>query len=369
MLFLSGMHILLIGRGLDGVEGAQLEGFRMYERELNALDVSFRRVDLPSLFSIERAIRSSNEDVVFVMVGWNEPVEEVVATFERLHRLSDRPQIVFLDHYAQSSTPFLEVLPHVDRYAKRQVLRDRSLYSQDLTGGYIFTDFFSRWRQFDLAGWEFGSKLPLGQEDKLLHAWNLGVLPRYRRWVSYQRLLRWTLRPIDVHCRLEIGRHSRTKWEWYQEYRTLARDAIEPLSARYRLSQQRQVRRLRYFLELAHSKIVFSPFGWGEVCIRDFEAVAAGALLVKPSMDHLVTSPNIYVPFETYVPVAWDLSDLADRCTYYLQHPAEARRIAENARAVLRDYFENSGFARDVLRVLDGIAVRSHAGRAVDRAG
>ena len=40
----------------------------------------------------------------------------------------------------------------------------------------------------------------------------------------------------------------------------------------------------RYYGELAEAKIVFSPFGWGEVCFRDFEAVTAGALLLKPDM-------------------------------------------------------------------------------------
>jgi hypothetical protein len=338
----------------------------MYERDLIELGIFFRRVDLPALFSIERAIRTAKEDVVFAMVGWNEPVEDVVATFERVTRTEDRPRIVFLDHFAQTSTPFLGVLPYVDRYAKRQVLKDRSIYRRELGGGYIFTDFFERWRNFDLDGWHFGSTMPEGYEDRLTHAWNLGVLPRYRRWVS-QRILNWTLRPIDVQCRLEIGRHSRGKWEWYQEYRTLARAAVEPLAKHFRLSEQKQVRRLRYFLELAHSKIVFSPFGWGEVCIRDFEAIAAGALLVKPSMDHVVTSPDIYQPYETYVPLEWDLSDATEKCTYYLEHPAEARRIAENARTVLRDYFEKRGFIRDVLRTLEGLEVRS--ARAIDRAG
>lgn len=357
------MQILLIGRGADGVEGAQLEGFEMYQRELMELGIFTRRIDLPALFSIERALRAASDDVAFVMVGWNESPENVVSTFERLSSI-DRPKIIFLDHFAQTSTPFLDVLPYVDRYAKRQVLNDRSLYGKDFDGGYIFTDFFSRWRNFDLGSWHFGSRMTAAHDHKLTHAWNLGVLARYRRWVNID-LLRWTVRPIDVHCRLEIGRHSRAKWEWYQEYRTISRKAIEPLASKYRLSQQRQVRRLRYFLELAHSKIVFSPFGWGEVCIRDFEAVAAGALLVKPSMDHLVTSPDIYRPFETYVPIRWDLSDLVEKCTFYLEHPAEARRIADNARTALRDYFEKRGFVRDVLRVLEGV----EANAAYDEAG
>ena len=347
-------RLLLIGRGVDGVEGAQLEPFMMYRDELADEGIEFRRTDLPTLFTVERAIRAASEDTALVMIGWNEPKQEVLATFERLHRQANRPKLIFLDYYAQTSSPFFEVLPFVDRYAKRQVLRDRSIYQRDdLRGGYIFTDYFSRTQDFDLGDWYFGSKLPEAHSEKLVHAWNLGVLARYRKMVQWSGLLRWSARPIDVHCRLEIGKHSRHEKQWYQRYRAQSREAAEKLAPRFRLTPQGHVRRLRYFLELAASKIVFSPFGWGEVCIRDFETVAAGALLVKPSMDHVVTSPDIYRAYETYVPVEWDLSDLVEKCTYYLEHPAESRRIREQAREALSAYYEKGGFVRDLMRVID----------------
>jgi hypothetical protein len=346
--------LLLIGRGNDGVEGAQLEPFTMYREELAGHGIEFRRIDLPTLFTVERAVRAAGEDAALIMIGWNEPKQDVVATFERLYRRAQRPRLIFLDYYAQTSSPFFEVLPYVDRYAKRQVLKDRSIYQRDdLRGGYIFTDYFSRAQSFDLGDWHFGSKLPQAYADRLVHAWNLGVLARYRTMISWGKLLRWNARPIDVHCRLEIGKHSQHEKQWYQLYRTQSRQAAEKLAPRYRLTPPGHVRRVRYFLELASSKIVFSPFGWGEVCIRDFETVAAGALLVKPSMDHVVTSPDIYRPFETYVPCQWDLSDLAEKCTYYLEHPAEARRIRDQAREALREYYEKGGFVRDLLRVVD----------------
>jgi hypothetical protein len=348
-------RLLLIGRGSDGVEGAQLEPFQMYEQELASSGIKFRRVDLPSLVTVERAISSSSEDVALIMIGWNEPKQEVLATFERLYQRDERPKLIFLDYYAQTSTPFFEVLPFVDRYAKRQVLKDRAIYQRnDLRGGYIFTDFFSRSQNFDLGDWYFGSQLPEEHASRLVHAWNLGVLARYRSMITWgRRVLRWNARPIDLHCRLEIGKHSRAEFQWYNAYRLQSRQAAEKLGSKFRLTPQGHVRRMRYFLELAHSKLVFSPFGWGEVCIRDFETVATGALLIKPSMDHVVTSPDIYRPYETYVPVEWDLSDLEDKCTYYLEHPAEARRIANRALEVLREYYEKGGFLRDVLRVVE----------------
>jgi hypothetical protein len=87
----------------------------------------------------------------------------------------------------------------------------------------------------------------------------------------------------------------------------------------------------RYYKELYDSKIVLSPFGWGEVCFRDFEAVIAGALLFKPDMSHLKTWPDIYIPFETYVPLNWDGTDIKEKAESYLGNDAERKRIAQNA--------------------------------------
>jgi hypothetical protein len=350
-------RLLLVGLGEGGVEGAQLAGFEMYRRELARAGVQFRRVDLPTLITVERAIETSSEDAVLVMIRWNERPANVTAMFRRLADRPRRPKIVFLDHYAQTSTPFLDALPYVDVYAKRQILADRSIYARDLLGGFVFTDFFSRSRGFDLEGWHFGSRIPEGHAHKLIHAWNLGVYPRYRRMLRYTRPIPWALRSIDVHARLAIGKHSQGRWEWYSEYRTLARRAAETLAPRRRITDQDQIRRTAYFLELGRSKIAFSPFGWGEVCIRDFEAASLGALLVKPSMEHVVTSPNIYRAHETYVPVKWDLSDLGEVCDRYLDRPKEAARIAANARHALATYFDRGGFVRDVFRVLDAAGV------------
>ena len=54
---------------------------------------------------------------------------------------------------------------------------------------------------------------------------------------------------------------------------------------------------------------VLSPFGYGEICFRDFEAVLSGALLLKPDCGHLETWPDIYGE-GTYVPLDWMASDL-----------------------------------------------------------
>jgi hypothetical protein len=48
------------------------------------------------------------------------------------------------------------------------------------------------------------------------------------------------------------------------------------------------------------NKLIFSPFGWGEINYGDFEGILSGDALVKPAMSHLQTWPELYVEGETY---------------------------------------------------------------------
>jgi hypothetical protein len=90
---------------------------------------------------------------------------------------------------------------------------------------------------------------------------------------------------------------------------------------------------------MAQSRIFVSPSGWCEYTPKDYEAMYFGALLMKPSLEHIRTEPNVCVPGETYVPLEWDMSDMLDKCRWYLDHEDELRRIADNARAAYVGYY------------------------------
>jgi spore maturation protein CgeB len=100
----------------------------------------------------------------------------------------------------------------------------------------------------------------------------------------------------------------------------------------------------KFYQELYRSKLCFSPFGYGEICWRDYEAMMSGSLLIKPDVSHLVTEPDIFVQFETYVPVAWNFEDLAEKANYYLDHDIERARIAENAYQAIHKYVSEQRF-------------------------
>jgi hypothetical protein len=55
----------------------------------------------------------------------------------------------------------------------------------------------------------------------------------------------------------------------------------------------RPMRQQDYMAMACDSKIMVSPWGYGEYCFRDWEAMAAGAVLVKPAQPHVVGAPTL----------------------------------------------------------------------------
>lgn len=77
---------------------------------------------------------------------------------------------------------------------------------------------------------------------------------------------------------------------------------------------------------LTHSRVCVSPWGWGETTIRDYEAIFAGCVVVKPRTDFITCRPCF--DERDYVPCAVDFSDLGDVVRHVLnrwQDYAEAR--------------------------------------------
>ena len=95
------------------------------------------------------------------------------------------------------------------------------------------------------------------------------------------------------------------------------------------------VSRREFFKELTQSLAAITPFGYGEVCYRDYEIILSGAVMIKQDMNHLETWPHVWYGDETYVPLKWDLSDFDEKLEYVQNHRQE---MAERARAAQAIY-------------------------------
>jgi hypothetical protein len=102
------------------------------------------------------------------------------------------------------------------------------------------------------------------------------------------------------------------------------------------LANAQKMSRRKYFQEMETAHAVMSPFGFGEISLRDFELTLCGAACVKQNMDHLDTWPNLWRS-GTYIPWKWDFSDFEDVVRSLPDRKEELMECAENAQECYRN--------------------------------
>lgn len=276
-----------------------------------------------------------------------------VRQFVRAARAATAARLVFFDPGDSTISPYFDVLPDVDSFWMPFTFRDRWLYARHFAGGNVYADFLHRHGLAATSANEyhdelFGSSPASDQVHKIRTAWNWAF---WRRLVTLSGAAPGGARDLDVVCRV---------WPycgWCREHRSRCIELLRTLAHRHVVeATSEKVPRAAYYRELAHARISFSPFGWGEICPKDFESILYGAVLMKPSVAHVATFPDVLAEGETYVPVHWDLSDLADRVTRLLDHPQDAALIAQNAAERYRAAVSAASFVghlRDLLAPLE----------------
>jgi hypothetical protein len=279
-----------------------------------------------------------------------EPRDLAPGELDLIKKLRDKYRtIVFLCGQPEAGTNRLDLLPYVDRLFYKSVFADPQNYLKDLYAKNLFADYYHNNYHVSDKGTEYRYSPVLNGEDigRIELSWNIGVgdYPR-RHWPQRMgtaaaraglpglgRLFKTgrrrappdfsgAARPIAVHARIDpVSCESIA----YQRRLFLERIAGNSLFLTGIVPQH------RYYRELYDSKITLSPFGWGEVCFRDFEAIISGSLLLKPDMSHVKTWPDVYIPWETYVPLKWDGTDIIEKAETYLGNDRERSRIAQNA--------------------------------------
>gem|GEM_PF-541991 len=298
-----------------------------------------------------------------------------IADLELLRKLRARyDRIFFLNGNAGGAIHRPEVLPYVDRFYNKAVFADPSVYTTPLYGTELFTDYYHREFGVDdgAEAWNTAA-VPAVETGKIHLHWNIGVgdfprrhfrqragvavsrggSPRFAAPLIHRResLVPPAPRRLDRHGQEQPGQirpesggfdiNARLGSPGYPTiafHRSHLRSVLEAAATRHRWSVAvDRVPVKRYFSDMERSIVTFSPFGWGELCFRDFEAVRAGSLLLKPDMGHLKTWPDIFLPGRTYVPVAWDGSDLEEKITWCLEHDGERETIIRAAYEQYRD--------------------------------
>ena len=137
--------------------------------------------------------------------------------------------------------------------------------------------------------------------------------------------------PNDFNFGVETG-------PYYTAHRQGAWTELKKISDKYKIVAEKLHPKITGDI-MGRSKIGISPYGQCEVCYRDLEIIQHGSLLIKPDMSKVITEPDFYKPWETYIPVKPDWSDLDEIVEKVLGNYNDYLYIIDNDRKKLVEMF------------------------------
>ncbi|MFN0217649.1 MAG: glycosyltransferase [Hyphomicrobium sp.] len=320
----------------DQIAQSQTHPFHFYAKDLSQrYGVAVREVPLSTVLSGKRYVARGATTVAFQTEFdiTNADLERLIVQLKNQH---PGARLVYLDWFAPTDLRLADRLnSSIDFYVKRHVFRDRARYGQPTLGDTNLTDHYMR--RYNIPGEVKRFHVPSDFLNKLVVGPSFAMAPGFAS-MFLGRPPAAGPRPIDVHARIAVRGTP-----WYEAMRREAQNALTCISD-LSVATGDLIQRSAFIAEMRQSKLTFSPFGYGEVCWRDFEAAMTGSVLIKPDMSHIETDPDIFRSNNTYVPLRWDLSDFEEQVRALLADPHRRQTIAARAFEVVRDYIKSDAF-------------------------
>ncbi|MGY6633244.1 MAG: glycosyltransferase family protein [Alkalilacustris sp.] len=348
--YLRPLHAAWFGRPFDRRHPARLlilfEPNRIsyasvYPFVLHAQALAARHDVQVRLWPVERALsgdlpRGLRAPTHVIAQTWlTAPAARHRAVAALLARLGQGARTAYLDSAANADIRLAAHFPEVDLYFKKSLFVDRAAHLRPTRGDTNLSDHYGA--LYGRPDPEVDWQVPPSILPRLRVAPNFLTAPGLAEGFLDAAAPPSGPRSIDLHARLG----GTDKPGWYGTMRRAAEAAARATGLATVTGTG--VARARFMAELRDSRICFSPFGFGELCWRDIEAILAGAVLLKPDMSHLDTAPDLYRDGETYVAVRWDFADLADKARALAADPDRCRAIAAAAHAAARAYLLSDG--------------------------
>lgn len=274
----------------------------------------------------------------------------IIPLLEQLKKKVD--YLLFFDNADSTGHFHYEVFSYVDRYFKKQLLKDRTLYTKPLYRKRLFTDFYASNYFSDKKEYTRNEHiLDLKYQQKLGLSWNF-ALKDYRYSTILSRFLYGLTRKNNLNFH---------KPNINREITLAANFTIKPLHELVYFQRNQLLKILKkmyqsnpkislgkipkniYIKTMRSSKAIISPYGWGEICYRDFETYLAGAALIKPNMDHIDTWPNIYKKYETYIPIPWKIEEWEKLIPNILSDEQLLLKVAYNGQKSFKKIWTREG--------------------------
>ena len=345
-------HMLLISDGGAYTSEEQFAPLRRFRRQIASVTgIHFSFMSVAEAADLTRADLEGYHAVGLKLV-FRTPAEEAGALARHIFGLAREvgARAVVFDGDDDQSVLWNEVIALSDAYIKKHHYSDLAMYGQRMIGKSNLTDYASR-----VYGVSFedniiphSGELAESERHKILLGWSIALDDKIFYLAQDLPEDPPETRAFDILCRASVPEHF-----WTFGMRDAAVQAIDALADRFRVhAPTDRVPPSEYYGEMLRSRICVSPYGYGELCWRDFEAILCGCLLIKPDMSHVTTAPDLFVPGETYLPVAWDYSDLEEVVAPYLADESARRRIADTARQRLREALSEDWFIARFQKVM-----------------
>ena len=251
-------------------------------------------------------------------------------------KMSDNPDLWFVHHNQYKNVNGLKII--VERADSSTWIFSRSLLKEkDVLGVFKHTVLDQKFQNFSFCSKRYHITL-------LNDIYNLNSKKEKLEFVSNKDLKK-------LHCRIPIF----MRWQTQDEYKIpnikmkktndiVSKSSLLTLpelrkhrkdSFLNKENSEIKVKRKDWLELLSCSKICICPWGYGEMCYRDYEAMYMGCVVVKPNTDFVETWPNIYKSNVTYVQCKENFSDLEDVCNNILQNYKDYAEMIENNKKIL----------------------------------
>ena len=282
---------------------------------------------------------------------WYQDEKKLESMYQNLESFSKKTKVLFFDTTDSAGYVLGDVLPFVDGYFKHQLLIDKTAYLKPMYGRRAFSDFYHKENNvkddkiYEENITQVNDPLDL---EKLDVFWNTGLanysylgdyLGKVYKRCLIDSLVRYPVnytkpsrdRFLDIQCRVNTS-YSKASVSFQRK------SIVEILKDRL---QTKKLNRFAFYREMKNSKIVLSPFGLGEITLKDFETFICGAVLMKPDMSHMYTWPNFYQKDISYLSFDWDLKNLDEKIELVLSDRYSLVSIAEEGQKIYRYYLGN----------------------------
>lgn len=260
--------------------------------------------------------------------------------------------LLYFDNSDSTGHFHYEVFSYVDRYFKKQLLNDRNLYTKPLYRKRLFTDFYAR-NYFSNKIEETPKEYVLDSkyQPKLGLSWNFALkdyrysttLDRFLYGLSRKNNLKFYKPNINRKIILAANFTIKPSHEVVYFQRNQLLKILRNIYKSNPKFSLGKIPKKIYLKTMRSSMAIVSPYGWGEICYRDFETFLAGAALIKPNMDHIDTWPNIYKKFETYLPIPWKIEEWESTLPNILSDKKLLLKVAKNGQNSFKKIWTKEG--------------------------